>query len=299
MNENSIMGFEERRETTSLGGVAGNGLERLCKIGRDGIRVAPTEAGIERIEANFQGNGFSAHRHDTYAIGVTLQGVQRFKYRGAERASCPGQVIVIHPDEVHDGGAGTDTGLRYRMMYIPPEMIAEALGRKALTYVSTPVLTDPVFQRSLIEALQDLDSEMGDLRVSDLLADLASCLNRFSDDARPVRQTLDWPVMKACAEFLKEHYEDPIESADLEAVSGLDRFALSRQFRAAFGTSPHRYLIMRRLERVKSGLAGGECLAAAATAGGFADQSHMSRHFKRAFGMSPGKWRQLNAASLA
>ncbi|MGV2975351.1 AraC family ligand binding domain-containing protein [Roseibium alexandrii] len=293
------MGFEERRETTSLGGVAGNGLERLCKIGRDGIRVAPTEAGIERIEANFQGNGFSAHRHDTYAIGVTLQGVQRFKYRGAERASCPVQVIVIHPDEVHDGGAGTETGLRYRMMYIPPEMIAEALGGKALPHVSTPVLTNPVFQRSLIEALQDLDSEMGDLRVSDLLADLASCLNRFSDDARPVRQTLDWPVLKMCAEFIREHAADPIASADLEAVSGLDRFALSRQFRAAFGTSPHRYLVMRRLEQVKSGLADGECLAAAATAGGFADQSHMSRHFKRAFGMSPGKWRQLNAASLA
>jgi hypothetical protein len=213
MNENSIMGFEERRETASLGGVAGNGLERLCKIGRDGIRVAPTEAGIERIEASFQGNGFSAHRHDTYAIGVTLQGVQRFKYRGAERASYPGQVIVIHPDEVHDGGAGTETGLRYRMMYIPPEMIAEALGGKALPHVATPVLTDPMFQGSLIEALQDLDSEMGDLRVSDLLADLASCLNRFSDDARPVRQTLDWPVMKACAEYLKEHYEDPIESS--------------------------------------------------------------------------------------
>ncbi|XYK81510.1 MAG: AraC family transcriptional regulator [Labrenzia sp.] len=293
------MGFEERRETASLGGAAGNGLERLCKIGRDGIRVAPTEAGIERIEANFQGNGFSPHRHDTYAIGLTLHGVQRFKYRGAERASRPGQVIVIHPDEVHDGGAGTETCLRYRMMYIPPEMIAEALGGKALPHVSIPVLTDPLFQRSLIEALQDLDGEMGGLRVSDLLAVLASCLNRFSDDARPVRQTLDWPVLKMCAEFIKEHAADPIASADLEAVSGLDRFALSRQFRAAFGTSPHRYLVMRRLVRVKQGLIGGDSLADIAASCGFADQSHMSRHFKQAFGLSPGKWRHLSAARTA
>ncbi|GAA0783260.1 AraC family transcriptional regulator [Roseibium denhamense] len=296
MNENSIMGFEERCEIASLSGAAENGLERLCKISGDGIRSAPTEAGIERIEANFQGNGFSPHRHDTYAIGLTLHGVQRFKYRGSERASCPGQVIVIHPDEVHDGGAGTETGLRYRMMYIPPEMIAQALGRRTLPHVCSPVLTDPVFRKSLIEALQDLEAEMGDLRVFDSLAELAACLNRFSDDARPMGRALDWPVLKLCADFLREHAADPIGSADLEAVSGLDRFSLSRQFRAAFGTSPHRYLVMRRLERVKIGLADGECLAGAATANGFADQSHMSRHFKQAFGMSPGKWRQLNAA---
>jgi hypothetical protein len=46
---------------------------------------------------------------------VTPSGVQSFWYRGgAQRASLSDQIIVLHPDEVHDGGAGTETGLRYR-----------------------------------------------------------------------------------------------------------------------------------------------------------------------------------------
>ncbi|WP_420411097.1 AraC family transcriptional regulator [Roseibium sp.] len=297
MNGNSTRGFQKQDLTGSLENELGQDLVRLCKIDRDEIRTAQPEAGIERIEAKFHGNGFSFHRHDTYAIGLTVNGIQRFKYRGEERASEPGQVIVIHPDELHDGGAGTDTGLRYRMLYIPPEHITEALGGSALPHVPTPVLSDPAFQRSLIEALDDIDQEMGDLKVSSVLSDLSACLKRFSDDKSDSKRTLDWPGLKKCAEFLKENATDPVVSGDLEEIANLDRFALARQFRKAFGTSPHRYLVMRRLEQVKQELASGESLASAAVTTGFADQSHMSRHFKRAYGMSPGKWRHLNAAS--
>ncbi len=247
----------------------------------------------------FHGNGFSPHRHDTYAIGLTVSGIQRFWYRGEEQASKPGQVIVIHPDELHDGGAGTEAGLRYRMVYIPPEHIAEALNGRGLPHVPTPVLSDPVFQRSLVEALEDIDQEIGDLKLGSLLAELATCLQRFSDGAGAKRQMLDWPALKLSAEFLKENAATQVTSRDLEGVSSLDRFTLARQFRTAFGTSPHRYLIMRRLERVKRDLGNGETLVNAAAANGFSDQSHMTRHFKRAYGMSPGKWRHLNAATSA
>lgn len=39
---------------------------------------APSSEGIERIEARFHGNAYAPHRHDTYALGVTLAGVQTF-----------------------------------------------------------------------------------------------------------------------------------------------------------------------------------------------------------------------------
>lgn len=51
-------------------------------------------------------------------------------------------------------------------------------------------------------------------------------------------------------EYLMENIESTVSSVDLENVSGLDRYTLSRHFRAIHGTSPHRYLIMRRLEKV-------------------------------------------------
>ncbi len=265
------------------------------------IRTSPSENGIDRIEAQFAGNGFAPHRHDTYAIGLTLAGVQTFRYRGEERASLPGQIIVIHPDELHDGGAGTERGLRYRMIYIPPEMISGALqvaGRSAgLPFVASPVFSDPELQRDLIEALDDIDMELGAFKRDSLLAGLAAGLSRHADDRNPDAAALHWPALRQCGAYLRESCSEPVRMKHLEAIAHMDRFTLSRQFRTAFGTSPHRYLVMRRLGRVKSALARGGSLAEAAAESGFADQSHMTRHFKRAYGMTPGHWRRLCAVT--
>jgi hypothetical protein len=63
---------------------------------------------IERIEAWFGGHGYDPHRHDTYSIGRTLSGVQSFHYKGSLRHGMPGNTLVLHPDEVHDGMCRTD-----------------------------------------------------------------------------------------------------------------------------------------------------------------------------------------------
>ena len=68
----------------------------------DWIRRAPARDGVERIEAFFQHNGYALHRHDTYAIGCTLAGVQSFHYRRSVRNSLPGGTMVLHdPNGVH------------------------------------------------------------------------------------------------------------------------------------------------------------------------------------------------------
>jgi AraC-like DNA-binding protein len=77
---------------------------------------------------------------------------------------------------------------------------------------------------------------------------------------------------------------------ELESLSGLDRWTLARQFRAAFGTSPSRFRTMRQLDHVRRLLKRSVSLAEASIEAGFADQSHMSRHFKKAYGLTPGAW---------
>src|SRR5947199_5297543 len=99
-------------------------LERSCGA----IRTAPSGAGLERAEAYFCGHAFDPHRHDTYALGFTIAGVQSFRYRGASQHSLPGQVFVLHPDETHDGAAGTPAGFRYRIAYLQPGLVYDALA---------------------------------------------------------------------------------------------------------------------------------------------------------------------------
>ncbi|MEE7566714.1 AraC family transcriptional regulator, partial [Xanthomonas sp. Kuri4-3] len=92
------------------------------------IHNAAAAPGLERIEAYFGGHGYGLHRHDTYAIGLTLAGVQCFRYRRSLRASLAGTAMVLHPDELHDGQAGTADGFRYRMLYLAPGLLQEVLG---------------------------------------------------------------------------------------------------------------------------------------------------------------------------
>src|SRR3954452_16115204 len=116
-----------------VGSQAFEGLGRLCADAAENCIISASDpAGMERIEARFHGNAFDLHRHDTYAIGVTLHGVQSFRYRGATHHSLPGQIIVLHPDELHDGGAGTEEGLRYRMLYLEPSLILDCLDGASL-----------------------------------------------------------------------------------------------------------------------------------------------------------------------
>ena len=91
-----------------IGGDPATGLERSGgKAGSsDWLRFARPAPGLDRLDAFFSGHAYDDHRHDTYAIGLTLSGVQCFDCRGARRDSVAGQVIVVYPDEAHNGRAG-------------------------------------------------------------------------------------------------------------------------------------------------------------------------------------------------
>ena len=261
---------------------------------------APSAGNIERIEARFHGQGFAPHRHDTYAIGVTLSGVQTFQYRGRTHASLPGKVIVLHPDELHDGAAGTEDGLRYRMLYLPPERLIEAAGgASGLPFVRNPVLADDDFRQCLAEALDDLDAEPQELLLDDLLERLSSSLWRHADSCSRNQSAggLARESVLRSRDYLRENSSRLVSSEELETVSGLDRYSTARQFRRLLGTSPHRYLVMRRLDRAKTLMSKGGSLADVAADAGFADQAHLTRHFKKTFGMTPGRWTALTRSA--
>ena len=102
---------------STVGLAAVEGLERSCG-GTDWAITSQPGEGVELLRAWFGGRAFARHRHDTYAIGVTETGVQTFDYRGRVERSTPGEVVVLHPDEMHDGRAGTDAGFGYRIVYV-------------------------------------------------------------------------------------------------------------------------------------------------------------------------------------
>lgn len=272
-------------------------LEGLCdgvghdfRGARNRIRIGRGSAGIERLEARLVGQAFSPHRHDTYAIGVTLSGVQTFRYRGTQRYCLPGQCHVLHPDEMHDGGAGTGEGFRYKIAYIDPALIQQALGGRVLPFVSDPIVENSVFQDALPRGLWRMEEPMDDVQRIELVAAVADLLDRAARSGARKQGFLRLASLLRVRDLIIADPTIRHSIETLEGVSGLDRWALARQFRAAFGTSPSGFRTMRRLDAAGRMIRDGLPLAVAALEAGFADQSHMSRLFKRAYGLTPARW---------
>jgi AraC-like DNA-binding protein len=261
------------------------------------MRFGPAAAGVERAEARFGTFAFEPHRHDTYAVGITTAGVQLFNYRGARRIGLPGQLHILHPDELHDGAAGTADGFAYRILYISPELVCEALGHDDLPFVAEPVQNLTLENRSLAALIEDVDAPIDDLGRVDIAATIAETLHALAGRIRRNRSAIDVNAVERVRDYLAAHAREQTPASALEQVAGMDRFTIARQFRRAFGTSPDRYRTLRRLDLARTAIERGQPLAAAAFDAGFSDQSHMSRQFKRAYGMTPARWSAVTSRS--
>jgi AraC-like DNA-binding protein len=253
--------------------------------------------GVELLRAWFAGEAYARHRHDTYAIGLTDCGIQVFDYRGAARVSQPGQVVVLHPDEVHDGRAGTADGFGYRIVYVEPSRIAEAVraicGRgHPLPFVRDAVATNVRLARVVRDAFE---AGLVPLAADSVIAELAEELLARGDGRPAMPRRLDVGAIQRARQFLDAERTRVVRSSELEAITGLSRYELARQFRLMLGTSPHRYLVGRRLDLARQQMREHGSLADVAYEAGFADQAHFTRAFKAVLGLTPARYRALSA----
>jgi AraC-like DNA-binding protein len=97
-------------------------------------------------------------------------------------------------------------------------------------------------------------------------------------------------------------YAEPLGVADMARAAGLSAAHFSREFRRAFGVSPHAYLLTRRLERAAAMLrltdrpVADVCLAVGLTSLG-----SFTTSFTRTYGRSPVAYRAAHppAADMA
>jgi AraC-like DNA-binding protein len=279
---------------------AGAGLERSCPSAQpQWIDTATPLEGVELFRARLVGEAYQRHRHDTYGVGVTDAGVQVFDYRGAARTSRPGQVVTLYPDEPHDGRAGTGEGFGYRIVYVEPARLADAVcavrGRPSpLPFVREAVSWNARLARSVAAAFR---APLEPLAADGLVVELAEgLLAAAGDGARPAARSVAVAAVARARQLLDAECRRVVRSPELEAATGLTRYELSRQFRLVLGTSPHRYLLMRRLELARGQIHRGRPLAEIACDVGFADQPHFTRAFRAAFGLTPGRYRALRTA---
>lgn len=88
------------------------------------------------------------------------------------------------------------------------------------------------------------------------------------------------------------HYFEALDVSDLAASAGLSRAHFSREFKRAFGESPHAYLLTRRLERAAALLRTTDrSVADICLSVGLQSIGSFTTSFTRTYGRSPTAYR--------
>ncbi len=225
-------------------------------------------------------------------------GAHAFAARGEVWTAIPGRVIIVNPDEAHDGGpASHDGSYSYRMLYVDEAVLAAAVAEAAERRVATPffpaaVVSDAALADILSRLHRALEHPEGRLeRETLLIAALVELSHRHAKTApRGGLRQRSPRVVALALDYLAENFAENTSLAELAALAGVDRFHLLRAFRRCSGLPPHQYQTQLRLRHAKRLMLSGDPPAIAAAAAGFADQSHLIRRFKAAYGVTPGQY---------
>ncbi len=256
-------------------------------------------SGIELLRAERSNHRYRKHAHEGYALGVVESGAHAFAARGAVWTALPGRVIIVNPEDVHDGGpARGGAGYSYRMVYLDPAIMKRVASEATASSRGGPffpdaVVDDPALAARILRLHRALEAPTPRLEREARIFDAALQLARRHGGAPAEPRPADRgrPIVDAALDVLAANFAEDLSLSELAAVVGVDRFRLLRAFRRCLGLPPHAYQTQLRLRYAKRLIAAGEAPAMAAVAAGFADQSHLIRTFKAAYGVTPGQYR--------
>jgi AraC family transcriptional regulator len=113
----------------------------------------------------------------------------------------------------------------------------------------------------------------------------------------PLARFAPWQA-KCVRGYIAVHLHRQIRIEELAHVAQLGLFRFKRTFRQSFDTTPHQYVIRRRIDRAQAlMLDSRDSLREIAQACGFAHQAHMSHVFRRLIGQRPARWRRAQRAA--
>lgn len=231
---------------------------------------------------------YAPHMHDTYSIGVLIEGAQKVRTCRKLNTAVVGTVLLLEPYQVHENRRIADHGFSFRNLDITEPRLVQMLDRQTLEGRASHIEDAELYQ-SLMRAYETL------MMNDDALAQdesLTAALNRlFPAKVSSSRQPdLRPKLVNRLRDFLHAHYADPITLDSLVDLAGISRVHISRVFKEHTGLAPHQYLVQLRIAHARTLLAEGISVADVAALTGFADQSHFTRHFKRINHLPPRAW---------
>lgn len=254
---------------------------------------------IMLLDASMSDFSYATHAHEEFSFGVTLSGRQDFFARGEHFKCPPNSVIVFNPDDAHDGHAGGEGPLHYKMLYVHPKQLrpmltcagvnqAEHFRVQECAQYNLTIRQHILWLAHLVES-----NNTEPLHYDSALFEFAQSLAAQQGVGVEQEKCKKDPVFERIRDYLHSEAGNEITLNDLSEVAHISKYHLLRRFKAYFGMTPYKYWQNQRLNKAKRALDLGMAPSDVAFNLGFNDLSHFNRSFKPVFGMTPYQYSQL------
>ncbi len=218
-----------------------------------------------------------------------------------ERIVSPGDIVVLPAGVPHSCRVKGE--IEFMVLSIESELLGQA-ARAATERDETGLKLNWGFRDALIrETFASLGAVCEGGKVKDrvyaetLANSLAMQLVRSSKQVNGLLgdnlRGLSRPQLGRVMEFIHTTPYAGISLLAMAAAAGLSPFHFSRMFKVSTGSSPHQYVLRRRIDvGAEMLLRREDSIAAIASELGFADQSHFTMHFKRVHSVGPAGYRR-------
>lgn len=242
------------------------------------------------------------HEHPDHFLHLVLEGVVKYEVstcgRNLRFVSRPGTICMLPrgtEDEVNWAGA-----TRRIVMAIHPRLLNEALEEahgKEIELAEHWDLVDRHIFGLVVAMAADLEEGMpaGNIYGESLMNALAVYLLR-RHVARALTPSCKGGLpplrLKRVLDFIAGNLHESISLAQLAAIAGMSTHYFSELFKQSTGQTPHKYVLLQRIERAKERLRdSASSIIDAGLEAGFENPSHFARVFRKAVGVSPSRFR--------
>lgn len=239
--------------------------------------IIPGKVELKRGKGMYQ--NYKNHIHEELSLGFISEGTTSVVFPEEILEFAEGDGIVIPPKQSHMCSPDDINSWCFDMLYIHPSFYGDAMSFDKVLKIE---------EASEIKAFLDLiEYHVQQDYIEEKLIELLE--NIHGQQQRAMNEE-EIRVSDKLKDYIEEHYLEKITLEELEEQFDTKKFAMIRNFRKHYNTTPLAYQLQLKMAQGKKLLMQDESILDVCYQLGFYDQAHFSREFRKVNGITPSAY---------
>ena len=241
----------------------------------------------------------------THVIGFLLDGGYKkdISVTGTRRTvtHTSGSALLYPAELPHVGHSFSQAD--FLVLYIEPKFVERAareiIAGERIEIVPQPKFSDPLVADIARHLLAEVEAggATGTLYAESLITALVARLVKNYSTAKGILREhkggLGPSKLRRTLDYINDHIEEDVSLSEIAEVAGMSYYHFARMFKQTIGTSPHQYLLERRVAEAQWLLKNTNLtIAEIALRVGFCNQSHFTKLFRKVLKTTPKVYRE-------